>query len=119
MLYARGWRAAWGTVPDWLGAAGALATVLALVVAWLVYRHDINSHREDREHEYWAERRKQAENITAWLGSHTAVDREVIARQGPGCHQHSASEHPERLALGNLRRDRRDDESAFWPPRGD
>lgn len=83
MLYAQGWRAAWGTVPDWLGAAGAIATVLALVVAWNVYRHNVNAHREDRDRQDYAERRKQAENITAWLGSYTAVEHEVIAGEGP------------------------------------
>lgn len=82
MLYAQGWRAAWGTVPDWLAAVGAFATVLALVVAWRVYRHDVDSRRDDRERQDRTERRQQAENITAWLGSQTAVEKEVIAGKG-------------------------------------
>ncbi len=36
----------WGTMPDWLAAVG-IATVGALVVAWLVYRHDVNTRRVD------------------------------------------------------------------------
>jgi hypothetical protein len=83
MLRAQGWRIVPGTVPDWFSAAGAVATVGALVVAWRVYRHDVDSRREDRGHRYLAERRQQAENITAWPGSQTAVEREVIAGQGP------------------------------------
>jgi len=82
MLHNQGWRVVPGSVPDWFGAVGALATVLALVVAWRVYRHDINSRHEDRERQDHAERRQQAENITAWLGSQTAVEKEVVQGQG-------------------------------------
>lgn len=82
MLRALGWRIAWGTVPDWVAAAGGVATVGALVIAWRVYRHDVQSRREDREHQYLAERKAQAENITAWLGSHTAVERQAISGEG-------------------------------------
>lgn len=72
MLHARGWRIAWGTMPDWLAALGGLATVGALFVAWRVYQRDVDSRQ-----------RQQAENITAWTGGQTAVEREVIAGQGP------------------------------------
>lgn len=71
MLHNQGWRVVPGTVPDWFAAVGAVATVGALVVAWRVYRNDIK-----------ARRRQQAENITSWLGSHTAVEREVIVGRG-------------------------------------
>jgi hypothetical protein len=82
MLHKQGWRVVPGSVPDWFSAVGAFATVLALVVAWRVYRHDVDSRREDQEHQYLAERRQQAENITAWLGGQTAVESEVIDGQG-------------------------------------
>ena len=83
MLHNQGWRVVPGTVPDWFSAVGASATVGALVVAWRVYRHDVASRREDRERQDLAERRRQAENITAWLGGQTAVKKEVVQGQGP------------------------------------
>ena len=36
MLHTQGWRIALGTLPEWLSAVGGIATVGALVVAWLV-----------------------------------------------------------------------------------
>ncbi|MGB7872197.1 MAG: hypothetical protein WBM01_28690 [Mycobacterium sp.] len=72
MLRARGWRIAWGSLPDWLVAGGGLATVGALVVALLVYRRDVN-----------IERRQQAESILAWTGDQRNIYREIIQGQGP------------------------------------
>lgn len=67
MLHTRGWRVAWGTLPDWLAAGGGVATVGALVVAWLVYRHDIKSRRDDERQRVAVERRRQAELLSAWF----------------------------------------------------
>lgn len=72
MLHARGWRIAWGTLPEWLAAGGGLATVGALVVAWLVYRHDVKT-----------ERSQQAESILTWTGDQRNIYRETIQGQGP------------------------------------
>jgi hypothetical protein len=83
MLRSRGWGVPIGSVAEWVAAVGGLATVGALLVAWRVYRHDVDSRREDIRHQYVTDRRQQAENITAWPGGHTAVEREVIHGQGP------------------------------------
>lgn len=83
MLHSQGWRVAWGTMPDWLSAFGGLATVGALVIAWLVYRHEVKSRRDDEYTRIETERRKQAENLTAWHGGQTAVEREVVRGEGP------------------------------------
>jgi hypothetical protein len=71
MLHAQGWRVAMGTMPDWLVAAGAVATVGTLVVALLVYLRDANTAR-----------RQQAEAILAWTGSQRNLYAEVIRGQG-------------------------------------
>jgi uncharacterized membrane protein len=83
MLHAAGWRTSWGTLPEWFSALGALSTVLALFVAWRVYRHDVDTRNQDIAHRDDVERREQAENLTAWLGSHSSVEAEVIKGRGP------------------------------------
>lgn len=72
MLHAQGWRIAMGTMPDWLAAAGGLATVGTLVVALLVYRRNTKT-----------DRRQQAEAVLAWIGGQRNIYREVIHGQGP------------------------------------
>ena len=67
MLRSDGWTVPLGNVAEWLGAIGGIATVGALVVAWLVYRQDVNARREDIIHRQDAERRQQAEMVTAWI----------------------------------------------------
>ncbi|WP_158019451.1 hypothetical protein [Mycolicibacter sinensis] len=83
MLRCQGWGISWGTMPDWISAFGGLATVLALVVAWLVYRHEVRSRQEDELTRIEAERREQAENLTSWLAGQTSIEREVIQGEGP------------------------------------
>ena len=83
MLGSQGWGISWGTLPDWISAFGGLATILALVVAWLLYRHEVKSRQEDERNRTQTERRRQAENLTSWLGSQTAIEREVVRGEGP------------------------------------
>jgi hypothetical protein len=67
MLYAQGWRVAWGSMPDWLAAIGGIATVGALLVAWLLYRHEVDTRVRDESLRGVVERRRQAELLTAWF----------------------------------------------------
>lgn len=67
MLHARGWRIVGGTLPDWLEALGGIATVLALIVAWRVYRHDVSARADDKVKRALDERRRQAELLTGWF----------------------------------------------------
>jgi hypothetical protein len=83
MLHTRGWRIALGTLPEWFAAFGTLVAIGAVLVAALGYRHQVHSHTEDEQQLRQAERRQQAETITAWMGGQTAVYREVIRGQGP------------------------------------
>lgn len=54
----------WGTMPEWFAAVG---TVGALFVAGAVWRHDVNNRRADERRRIQAEKRQQAELITAWI----------------------------------------------------
>jgi hypothetical protein len=66
----------WGSVPNWFGAIGAFATVAALAVAWLVFRHEVRIRREDQEARDEAMARQQTDLITAWVherGDHSVV----------------------------------------------
>lgn len=70
MLHARGWRVAWGTMPDWFAGVGGLATIAALIVAWLVYRNDVKTRADDERQRAAIERRRQAGLLTAWFVDH-------------------------------------------------
>jgi hypothetical protein len=62
----------WGSVPEWIGGVGAaLAFGIAVVVFW----------SESRERRL-ADRREQAEVITAWTGGITPTYRESIQGRG-------------------------------------
>lgn len=67
MLHVRGWRPQWGNVAEWFGAAGAIATVLALVVAWRVYQADKTARTDEDTRREDAEQRRQAELISGWF----------------------------------------------------
>jgi hypothetical protein len=73
MLHREGWRTVPGSVPDWFSAAGAVATVMALIVAWLVYRRDSKNRSRDEKSRDDEDRRRQAELITGWLDDHIDV----------------------------------------------
>lgn len=69
----RGMRANWGSVPDWVAGVG---TVLAFATATVVFAHGLSERRRSN-------RRKQAEQITAWLpGSMSSAYREWIRGRG-------------------------------------
>lgn len=57
-LRERGMRANWGSVPDWVAGVG---TVLAFAIATAVFAYEVWERRR-------SERRRQAEQITAWIG---------------------------------------------------
>jgi hypothetical protein len=75
----------WGTVPDWIAAIGALATVATLIVAYAVYRHEVSVRSEDQETRRREAERQQADLVTAWVESSqpgTAIVGLINASQG-------------------------------------
>ncbi|ABM13331.1 hypothetical protein [Mycolicibacterium vanbaalenii] len=66
MLHAN-WQLDMGNVPEWIAAFGTVAAIAAALVAALGYRHDVRSRAEDERQRRSAERRQQAELLSAWF----------------------------------------------------
>lgn len=67
MLYARGWRVAWGNAPEWVAAFGTVVAIIAVLVAALGYRLDVRTRTEDEHQRTLTKRRQQAELVSGWF----------------------------------------------------
>ncbi|MCG7583683.1 hypothetical protein [Mycolicibacterium sp. OfavD-34-C] len=66
MLHAD-WRPDLGNVPEWIAALGTVGAIAAAFVAALAYRHSVRTRTEDEVQRREAERRQQAELLSAWF----------------------------------------------------
>lgn len=66
-LLTQNWRLAWEVFPNWISAFGGVATIGALIVAWMLYRHDVDKRLADDDYRADSELRRQADLVTAWF----------------------------------------------------
>ncbi|CAN5682810.1 hypothetical protein BH10ACT9_BH10ACT9_18180 [soil metagenome] len=70
MLLWSGWTVPVGNLAEGVGAVGGLATVGALVIAWIVYRNDQAVRASDEKTRREEDQRRQSELVTGWLDDH-------------------------------------------------